>query len=188
MTDGLGTHGRSPGPTTSEHVQNGAVIPSEALRMSSSTIEQENGAIRAPKPDNGQFTNANHDLRERGNSRQQNGIIYERQGPRTTKEKVLKLTPSQIHELTSSPESLPLVAPSVDARITLDLHADVQGIPQGRRSSQPLSSSYLNQPYYRDENGFFNKRGRLESAYMDHAVTSTPGTPQVAETVESLDL
>ncbi|KAL9583394.1 MAG: hypothetical protein Q9212_002724, partial [Teloschistes hypoglaucus] len=70
-------------------------------------------------------------------SQEENGNAPDPETRRAPKEKVLKLTREQIHELTSSPDSLPLAAPAIDARITLDLALDVRrGSLRGRRPSQ----------------------------------------------------
>ncbi|KAL8634954.1 MAG: hypothetical protein Q9228_007507, partial [Teloschistes exilis] len=70
-------------------------------------------------------------------SQEENGHPPETETKKGPKEKILKLTREQIHELTSSPDSLPLAASAIDARITLDLAQDVRGSPRGRKSSQP---------------------------------------------------
>ncbi|KAI4256678.1 MAG: hypothetical protein LQ352_001996, partial [Teloschistes flavicans] len=110
------------------------------------------GAVTTPRgrligPPNGDLDRSKTD--KAGNERQkQNGHISsqeengnapkpEPETERESKEKVLKLTREQIHDLTSSPDSLPLAAPAIDARITLDLAQDVRGTPRGRKPSQP---------------------------------------------------
>ncbi|KAL8719639.1 MAG: hypothetical protein Q9225_003387, partial [Loekoesia sp. 1 TL-2023] len=80
----------------------------------------------------------------------QNGSLPEVVVERGEKERVLKLSPAQIYELTSSPESLPRAAPDADERITVILNGHGDGTNRGRKGSQsssPFSKAEGHQVY-----------------------------------------
>ncbi|KAL8715805.1 MAG: hypothetical protein Q9220_000472 [cf. Caloplaca sp. 1 TL-2023] len=64
---------------------------------------------------------------------------YEQKEQRDTKSKVLKLSPAQIEELISSPDSLPRIAPALRDGTVIVSNGTTRMIQQQRRRSQPLS-------------------------------------------------
>ncbi|KAI4169752.1 MAG: hypothetical protein LQ343_005493 [Gyalolechia ehrenbergii] len=77
----------------------------------------------------------------------QEGSLREVEVKSEEKGRVLKLSEAEIHELTSSPASLPRAAPTSDERITIVLNGDVDHISQGRGSPQPLGRFSKAQEY-----------------------------------------
>ncbi|KAI4097769.1 MAG: hypothetical protein LQ344_000041 [Seirophora lacunosa] len=76
----------------------------------------------------GELANQGHDSSKTG--RQRNGSLRERESRTEEKDTVLRLSPAQIHELTSSPDSLPRVAPAVEGRILIRLDGNMPDTSQ----------------------------------------------------------
>ncbi|KAL9012943.1 MAG: hypothetical protein Q9173_002338 [Seirophora scorigena] len=76
----------------------------------------------------GELANQSHDSSKTG--RQRNGSLRERENRTEEKDTVLRLSPAQIYDLTSSPDSLPRVAPAVEGRILIGLDGNMQDTSQ----------------------------------------------------------
>ncbi|KAL8920675.1 MAG: hypothetical protein Q9208_006157 [Pyrenodesmia sp. 3 TL-2023] len=107
---------------------------SSFLNGISQTVPQENnfyGALRQEPDDEAHHSNKDNQRRS--------GSLQNSEGREGEKDRVLKLTPAQIYELTSSPESLPRVAPSFNERVSVDLNGNTKDDPQQLEISQQPS-------------------------------------------------
>ncbi|KAL8728906.1 MAG: hypothetical protein Q9181_005183 [Wetmoreana brouardii] len=203
MTDVLGTYDKGPITTASGSARdNGSYRRPDSIHIHDDADEQEN--LQSAMDNGGKFRRRIRETSEthnqpttyQGNAESQghgtlngkhewDGGSQDSEPETRPKGKTLKLTPAQIHELTSSPDSLPLAAPAIDARITLDLNGDEQSKSQGSEYSPPkdiLPNSYTHHPYQSDysktprrtEQGWDNwgkpsisTRTRSESVHVD---------------------
>ncbi|KAL8988887.1 MAG: hypothetical protein Q9177_002106 [Variospora cf. flavescens] len=72
----------------------------------------------------GNLANRSHDSSRVG--RQPSGSLQERESRPEGRDSVLRLTPAQIHELTSSPDSLPRAAPAIEEQILVAFDRDTE--------------------------------------------------------------
>ncbi|KAL8763302.1 MAG: hypothetical protein Q9184_000858 [Pyrenodesmia sp. 2 TL-2023] len=79
---------------------------------------------------------AHHSNKE---NQRRNGSLQNSEGQEVERDRVLRLTPVQIYELTSSPESLPRVAPTINERVSVDLNGNTTDDTQQLEISQQPS-------------------------------------------------
>lgn len=114
---------------------------------------------------------------------QRTGSLQRSDGKRGDKDSVLKLTPAQIYELTSSPDSLPRAAPAIEERNFADLIGDAQDtFQEEENTSQPDHSSKTDkhQTYDGDSIKVPIRRGFVwDSGEEQAASTALPATGNV---------
>lgn len=95
------------------------------------TFPQENYISTAvpQEPDD----KAHHSNQE---NQRRRGPLQNSEGREEERDRFLKLTPAQIYELTSSPESLPRVASSINGRVSVDLNGNTKDDSQQLEISQ----------------------------------------------------